>query len=76
MFKLKVDDKLKHCEIWVAHDNKSNYKSSVQYKEVVEKYQALKYKITVFIGGTKPLLATVSELLEHQIEENLVTEGA
>ena len=48
---------------------KSTYKTSEKYTDTVAKYKDLGYKISVFIGGNKPLLPTITTLLEAQCKQ-------
>lgn len=70
MFRLKADEKARRCEIWVPFEKKESYKESEEYEESVRTYQDRGFCIVVFVGGRKPLLATVAELLEAQGYKN------
>lgn len=62
----RVFDDLKQCEIWVDYPERSTYKTTEDYIQTINKYKELKYKISVFVGGSRPLLPTVMALLEIQ----------
>ncbi len=66
MFRLKVDEETKRCEIWVPFEGKECYRESEDYENSVRDYQNRGFSIVVFVGGRKPLLPAVAELLEAQ----------
>lgn len=63
---ISINSVLKQCNIWVDYTEKSSYKSSDEYVNTIAKYKTLKYKVSVFVGGNKPLLPTIISLLEAQ----------
>lgn len=63
--KINVNDATRTVEVWVDSSERVSYKENAGYKAAVEKYKK-KYSINVFIGGSKPLLQTITELLKEQ----------
>lgn len=64
--KIVVDSFAKRVQIWVDNSSKNSYKSSDDYKKVINKYKNLNYNICVYIGGNEPLLPNISALLDEQ----------
>lgn len=64
---IKFNKEAKKVEIWVDSSEKQNYKNAEEYKSIVSQYKDA-YSICVFVGGTKPLLPTITTLLDAQMK--------
>ena len=52
-------------KIWVDNSEKDTYKENSEYKEAVSNFKNT-HRICVLVGGTQPIVPTISSLLEAQ----------
>ena len=52
-------------KIWVDNSEKDTYKDVAEYKEAVSYYKNT-HRICVLVGGTQPIVPTISNLLDAQ----------
>ena len=52
-------------KIWVDNSEKDTYKENSEYKEAVSNFKNT-HRICVLIGGTQPIVPTISSLLDAQ----------
>lgn len=63
--KINIKESSKTVEVWVDSSEKATYRDTKEYKETVAAYKN-NYSINVFVGGNRPLLQTITELLKEQ----------
>ncbi|MBE7059427.1 MAG: hypothetical protein E7389_01230 [Ruminococcaceae bacterium] len=63
--KINIKNSSKTVEIWVDSSERATYKEVAEYKDTIATYKGT-YTINVFVGGTRPLLQTITELLQEQ----------
>ena len=71
---IKKDDQSKKIEIWIESSQQKSYKQCEEYQKTVSKYKDT-HSICVFVGGNKPLLPTISMLLDAQVSQGYVLVG-
>lgn len=64
---IKLHENTKRVEIWVDSSEQQSYKEQEAYKNVVTQYKNT-HSICVFVGGNKPLLPTITMLLDAQVK--------
>ena len=52
-------------KIWVDNSEKDTYKEKNEYREAVSYYKNT-HRICVLVGGTQPIVPTISSLLDAQ----------
>lgn len=52
-------------KIWVDNSEKDTYKENSEYKEAVSNFKNT-HRICVLVGGTQPIVPTISSLLDAQ----------
>ncbi len=52
-------------KIWVDKSEKDTYKENSEYKEAVSNFKNT-HRICVLVGGTQPIVPTISSLLDAQ----------
>ena len=52
-------------KIWVDNSEKDTYKEKSEYKEAVSHFKNT-HRICVLVGGTQPIVPTISSLLDAQ----------
>ena len=52
-------------KIWVDNSEKDTYKNETEYKEAVSYFKNT-HRICVLVGGTQPIVPTISNLLDAQ----------
>jgi hypothetical protein len=52
-------------KIWVDNSEKDTYKENSEYKEAVSHFKNT-HRICVLVGGTQPIVPTISSLLDAQ----------
>jgi hypothetical protein len=52
-------------KIWVDNSEKDTYKENSEYKEAVSTFKNT-HRICVLVGGTQPIVPTISSLLDAQ----------
>ena len=62
----KINQQSGTCQIWIPYQDKSTYKTSSEFSEVMSRCKKLQLKPYVYIGGQQPLLPTISALLDEQ----------
>ena len=72
--KIIQDEQAKRVEIWVDGSEQPGYKQQDAYKQVVERYKNT-HTICVYVGGSKPLLPTITTLLDAQVRPKLAKVG-
>lgn len=63
--KINIKESSKTVEVWVDSSEKTTYKDTNEYKDAIATYKN-NYSINVFVGGNRPLLQTITELLKEQ----------
>ncbi len=52
-------------KIWVHNNEKDTYKEQSEYKEAISYFKNT-HRICVLVGGTQPMVPTISSLLDAQ----------
>ena len=52
-------------KIWVDNSEKDTYKENSEYKKAVSNFKNT-HRICVLVGGTQPIVPTISSLLDAQ----------
>ena len=66
MYDINVDHVRRSVEIWMPYESKTDYPTVKKYYLELSKYRDLGYTVTTFLGGEKPIVPTISELLDKQ----------
>lgn len=62
---IKENSTAKTLKIWVDNSEKDTYVTSTEYRQAISDYKDT-HRICVLVGGTLPIVPTVSALLEVQ----------
>lgn len=54
------------------YTEKGSYKANDEYIGAVARSKSLEYKVSVFVGGSKPLLPTITSLLDAQYKPDII----
>ena len=52
-------------KIWVDNEERDTYTDTVEYKEAISYFKNT-HRICVLVGGTQPMVPTISSLLDAQ----------
>ena len=69
---IKENNENNTLKIWVDNEEKDTYMSADEYKEAISYYKNT-HKICVLVGGTLPMVPTISSLLDAQNTENITS---
>ena len=63
--KVCVSVATKTVEVWVDYSESAAYREYDEYKNVIAHHRGA-YAINVYVGGERPLVGTITELLKEQ----------
>ncbi len=59
-------------KIWVDNSEKDTYTTTNEYKEAISYFKNT-HRICVLVGGTQPMVPTISSLLDAQNTANIIS---
>lgn len=61
-----MDNNSAKAEIFIGSNDKQSYKNCEEYKNAVQKYKMMGYRVCVYVGGQTPVINDITSLLDNQ----------